>query len=103
MVTSVGMNTAWGEIMSSVACDLAEETPLQARLNKLTSSIGKIRLTVALVVLVVLMIRYFTGKTRDENGRVEFRSGHTITHDVMNAVLRIVATAVTIVVVAIPE
>ncbi|OWM82034.1 hypothetical protein CDL15_Pgr001608 [Punica granatum] len=103
MVTSVGMNTAWGEIMSSVARDLAEETPLQARLNKLTSSIGKIGLTVALVVLVVLMIRYFTGKTRDESGHVELRSGHTKTNDVMNAVLRIVATAVTIVVVAIPE
>ncbi|PKI44784.1 hypothetical protein CRG98_034732 [Punica granatum] len=58
MVTSVGMNTAWGKIMSSVARDLAEETPLQARLNKLTDSIGIIGFTIALVVLGVLMIWY---------------------------------------------
>ncbi|KAK4755488.1 hypothetical protein SAY87_009245 [Trapa incisa] len=103
LVTSVGMSTGWGEMMSSVARDLNEETPLQARLNKLTSSIGKIGLTVALVVLVVMMIRYFMGKTLDESGRVEFQSGQTKSSDVINAVLRIVAAAVTIVVVAIPE
>lgn len=57
VVTSVGMSTGWGEMMSSVARDLNEETPLQARLNKLTSSIGKVGLTVAVIVLVVLMIR----------------------------------------------
>ncbi|PSS06352.1 Calcium-transporting ATPase, partial [Actinidia chinensis var. chinensis] len=41
LVTSVGMNTAWGKMMSSIARDSDEQTPLQARLNKLTSSIGK--------------------------------------------------------------
>ncbi|XP_030444050.2 calcium-transporting ATPase 12, plasma membrane-type-like [Syzygium oleosum] len=103
MVTSVGMNTAWGEMMSSVSRDLDEETPLQARLNKLTSFIGKVGLLVAVLVLLVLMIRYFTGHTQDEAGHREYTSGKTKSGDVMDAMVCIVAAAVTIVVVAIPE
>lgn len=42
LVTSVGMDTAWGEMMSSISRDSEEQTPLQVRLNKLTSFIGKV-------------------------------------------------------------
>ncbi|KAM1316711.1 hypothetical protein PS2_019834 [Malus domestica] len=59
LVTSVGMNTTWGEMMSQISRDNGEETPLQARLNKLTSSIGKVGLVVALLVLIVLMVTKF--------------------------------------------
>ncbi|KAA8537013.1 hypothetical protein F0562_029491 [Nyssa sinensis] len=103
LVTSVGMNTGWGKMMSSITRDLDEETPLQARLNKLTSYIGKVGLLVAFLVLVVLLIRYFTGHTEDENGLQEFKGSKTEADDIMNAIVRIVAAAVTIVVVAIPE
>ncbi|CDP20631.1 unnamed protein product, partial [Coffea canephora] len=80
LVTSVGMNTTWGEMMSSVSQDSNEKTPLQSRLNKLTSAIGKVGLAVAFLVLLVLLA-----------------------DDVINAVVKIIAAAVTIVVVAIPE
>ncbi|XP_015888099.3 putative calcium-transporting ATPase 13, plasma membrane-type [Ziziphus jujuba] len=103
LVTSVGMNTSWGQMMSQINGERREETPLQARLNKLTSSIGKVGLAVALVVLVALLVRYFTGNTKDENGNQEFNGGNTKIGDVVNSVLGIVAAAVTIVVVAIPE
>lgn len=103
LVTSVGMNTTWGQMMSSISNDIDEETPLQARLNKLTSSIGKVGLSVALLVLVVLFIRYFTGNTKDENGVRKYNGRKTSFDDVMNAVIGIIADAVTIVVVAIPE
>jgi Ca2+-transporting ATPase len=103
VVTSVGMNTAWGEMMSLICHDLDEQTPLQARLNKLTSSIGKVGLTVAVLVLAVLMIRYFTGNTRDDNGRKEYIGSQTKFSDVLDSVVGIIAVAVTIVVVAIPE
>ncbi|XVE73050.1 hypothetical protein DITRI_Ditri11bG0086700 [Diplodiscus trichospermus] len=73
LVASVGMDTAWGEMMSSITSDKNERTPLQARLDKLTSSIGK-----------------YDGSKTDVD-------------DILNAVVRIVAAAVTIVVVAIPE
>ncbi|XP_052188860.1 putative calcium-transporting ATPase 13, plasma membrane-type [Diospyros lotus] len=80
-----------------------EQTPLQARLNQLASSIGKVGLAVAFQVLVVLLARYFTGNTEDENGNKEFDGSRTKADDVVNSVLGIIADAVTIVVVAIPE
>ncbi|XP_022760199.1 putative calcium-transporting ATPase 13, plasma membrane-type [Durio zibethinus] len=103
LVTSVGMNTTWGQMMSQISRDTNEQTPLQARLNKLTSSIGKVGLAVAFLVLVVLLVRYFTGNTTDENGNREFNGSKTKAHDIINAVVGIVAAAVTIIVVAIPE
>ncbi|XP_034685211.1 putative calcium-transporting ATPase 13, plasma membrane-type [Vitis riparia] len=103
LVTSVGMNTTWGQMMSTISRDTNEQTPLQARLNKLTSSIGKAGLAVAFLVLVVLLVRYFTGNTEDENGNQEFNGSKTKADDIVNAVVEIIATAVTIVVVAIPE
>ncbi|RVX21750.1 putative calcium-transporting ATPase 13, plasma membrane-type [Vitis vinifera] len=89
--------------MSTISRDTNEQTPLQARLNKLTSSIGKVGLAVASLVLLVLLVRYFTGHTEDENGNQEFHGNLTKADDVVNAVVRIIAVAVTIVVVAIPE
>ncbi|KAK4425609.1 putative calcium-transporting ATPase 13, plasma membrane-type [Sesamum alatum] len=103
LVTSVGMSTTWGEMMSTISRSPDEQTPLQARLNELTSSIGKVGLAVAFLVLVVLLVRYFTGNTRDENGNKEFNGNKTRVDDVINAVVGIIAAAVTIVVVAIPE
>ncbi|GKF51011.1 calcium-transporting ATPase 12, plasma membrane-type-like protein, partial [Tanacetum coccineum] len=98
LVISVGMNTAWGKMMSSITDDSDEQTPLQSRLNKLTSSIGKVGLAVAFLVLVVMLIRYFTGNTEDEDGNREYNGKHTSTNDILNSVTRIFAAAVTIVV-----
>ncbi|MCL7038594.1 hypothetical protein MKW94_023467 [Papaver nudicaule] len=94
LVTSVGMHTGWGD----------ERTPLQERLDRLTSYIGKIGLTVAFLVLFVLLVRYFTGNTKNESGTgKEYISGKTKSDDIINSMIRIVAAAITIVVVAIPE
>ncbi|OMO96363.1 Cation-transporting P-type ATPase [Corchorus olitorius] len=103
LVTSVGMNTAYGEMMSSINRNLDEETPLQARLNKLTSFIGKIGLAVAILVLAVLLTRYFTGNTKDDQGNKEYIKGKTKFDSIMNSVVEIISAAITIVVVAIPE
>lgn len=61
IVTSVGMKTMWAEMMSSISRDSDEQTPLQARLDKLATFIGKFGLAVAFLVLIVLLARYFTG------------------------------------------
>ncbi|ESQ47569.1 hypothetical protein EUTSA_v10022129mg, partial [Eutrema salsugineum] len=76
-VTSVGMNTAWGQMMSHISRDTNEQTPLQTRLDKLTSSIGKVGLL-------------YNGKKTNSD-------------EIVNAVVEMVAAAVTIIVVAIPE
>ncbi|CAH8261473.1 unnamed protein product [Arabidopsis lyrata] len=102
-VTSVGMNTAWGQMMSHISRDTNEQTPLQSRLDKLTSSIGKVGLLVAFLVLLVLLIRYFTGTTKDESGNREYNGKKTKSDEIVNAVVKMVAAAVTIIVVAIPE
>ncbi|KAL6325016.1 hypothetical protein AAG906_022106 [Vitis piasezkii] len=102
-VTSVGMNTSWGEMMSSISHDNNEQTPLQVRLNKLTSAIGKVGSVVALSVLLVLLVRYFTGNTVDENGNRQYNGKKTKFDDIMNGIVHIISVAVTIIVVAIPE
>lgn len=103
LVTAVGASTAWAQLMSAVSRDADDHTPLQKRLNGLTSAIGKVGLTVALLVLVVLLVRYFTGNTEDDSGNREFHAGVTTFGDAMSDVVAIVSAAVTIVVVAIPE
>ncbi|KAL2934528.1 Calcium-transporting ATPase 12 plasma membrane-type [Bienertia sinuspersici] len=103
LVTGVGMNTSWGEMMSSINRDTSEETPLQVRLNGLTSAIGKVGLSVAFFVLVVLFVRYFTGNTRDAGGNKEYVGSKTGINSILSSVVRIISAAVTIVVVAIPE
>ncbi|XP_030958304.1 calcium-transporting ATPase 12, plasma membrane-type-like [Quercus lobata] len=102
VVTSVGMNTAWGKMMSSTSSDFNEEMQLQARLSKITSHVGKVGLAVAALVFAVLLIQYFKGNTPNDgvnkdNGR------KTKFVDVMNSMVGIVAAAVTISMVAIPE
>ena len=103
LVTSVGMNTTWGELMSTISRDINEQTPLQARLNKFTSSIGKAGLAVAFLVVVAMLVRYFTGNTENEKGDQEFIARSTKVDDMVNSMVRIIATAVTIGLVAIPE
>ncbi|KAI3839370.1 hypothetical protein MKX03_032652 [Papaver bracteatum] len=103
IATSVGMDTAWGEMMSSVSNDSSERTPLQVRLDKLTCHTGKVGLTVAFLVLLVLSTRYFTGNTFNKLGQREFNGSKTKFNDVLNAVVRIISDAVRIFIVAIPE
>jgi Ca2+-transporting ATPase len=103
LVTSVGMNTAWGEMMSSRSHDLDEQTPLRSHLDKIISYMRKVGWTVALLVLVVLLMRYFTRNTRDDNGYYEYNGSKTKINDVLDPVVHIIVAAVTIGVVATPE
>ncbi|XP_057548276.1 calcium-transporting ATPase 9, plasma membrane-type-like isoform X1 [Amaranthus tricolor] len=103
VVTGVGINTEWGLLMASISEDTGEETPLQVRLNGVATFIGMVGLSVALAVLVVLVVRYLTGHTKDPNGQVQFISGKTSFSEIMDGLIKIFTIAVTIVVVAVPE
>lgn len=103
LVTSVGMNTEWGLLMASISEDSGEETPLQVRLNGVATFIGIVGLTVALIVLVVLLARFFTGHTKTAEGSIQFRAGKTKVSDAVDGAIKILTVAVTIVVVAVPE
>ncbi|XP_020105106.1 putative calcium-transporting ATPase 13, plasma membrane-type [Ananas comosus] len=103
LVTAVGTDTAWGEMMGTITRETTEPTPLQERLSGLTSSIGKAGIAVAVLVFAVLLTRYFTGNTEDENGQPEFDKRHVSANSVVSALVGIFQQAVTIIVVAIPE
>ncbi|XP_078164753.1 calcium-transporting ATPase 7, plasma membrane-type-like [Carex rostrata] len=103
LVTAVGTDTEWGEMMKTITHDNNEATPLQERLQGLTSNIGKIGITVAALVFTVLTIRYFTGNTKDENGVQEFDKHKVSVNNIISGLVNIFQQAVTIIVVAIPE
>ncbi|KAL3694030.1 hypothetical protein R1sor_007681 [Riccia sorocarpa] len=93
LVTAVGTNTEWGQAMGTISEDHGEETPLQARLNEVATSIGHIGLSAA--VRVIPFIRFFAVHCeRPENDQ---RTTRVIT------ILRNVSVAVTVGVVAVPE
>ncbi|KAJ0742556.1 putative P-type Ca(2+) transporter [Helianthus annuus] len=102
LVLSVGMNTAWGKMMSSIQDDNNEQTPLQSRVNKLTFSIRKVGLAVAFLVLVVMLVCYFTGNTKEEDKRM-YNGKRTSANKILDSVMRAFYVVLTIAVVAIPE
>ncbi|XP_027164866.1 calcium-transporting ATPase 12, plasma membrane-type-like [Coffea eugenioides] len=103
LVTAVGINTEWGKMLSSKSYDIEERTPLQRKLRELTIQISKVGLMVASLVLVVLLVRYFVGNMRNEDGKSDFTAGKTNIHEVCNDLIGILATPVAIAATAIPE
>ncbi|OMO65525.1 Cation-transporting P-type ATPase [Corchorus olitorius] len=94
LVTGVGINTEWGLLMASISEDTGEETPLQVRLNGVATFIGVVGLVVAVSVLLVLLVRYFTGNTEDPDGTTQFIKGTTKFDDAFNDVVKIFTIAV---------
>lgn len=96
LVTAVGKNSIHGRTMSSLEHE-AETTPLQMRLDNLAEGISKYGFLAALVLFIVLFIRYCVniapgGKFND-----------LTSPDKGKKFLDIVIVAITIVVVAVPE
>ncbi|CAN0839781.1 Calcium-transporting ATPase 9, plasma membrane-type [Linum grandiflorum] len=89
--------------MASISEDTGEETPLQVRLNGVATFIGIVGLAVALLVLVVLLARFFTGHSKNADGTIGFVKGQTKFSEALDGVVKIITIAVTIVVVAVPE
>eukprot|EP01018_Ginkgo_biloba_P010168 Gb_31058 [translate_table: standard] len=94
LVTGVGLNTEWGQIMAAISEDTGEETPLQVRLNGTATFIGKVGLVVATLVFSVLVIRYFVDDYKHSNKKA---------NEVASRLSQIFAIAVVIVVIAVPE
>ncbi|XP_031274561.1 calcium-transporting ATPase 12, plasma membrane-type-like [Pistacia vera] len=102
LVVSVGMNTTWGRMMSSIADDQSnEKTQLQARLDKLICSIEKLGFSLAFLVLAYLLFNYFTGKTKDKNGNKEYNGSKTDLDAIFKSVAHILTATVATLVAAI--
>lgn len=92
LATAVGTNSFYGKTLMSLQTE-AEETPLQAKLNIIAEGIAKIGTLAAGIMFLVLFIRFLAqlpGNTQTSAGKAE---------EFMN----IIITAITIIVVAVPE
>uniref|UniRef100_A0A2N9HTS1 Calcium-transporting ATPase n=1 Tax=Fagus sylvatica TaxID=28930 RepID=A0A2N9HTS1_FAGSY len=96
LVTTVGMRTEWGKLMETLNEGGEDETPLQVKLNGVATVIGKIGLTFAVLTFLVLIVRYLAEKALN-NEFSDWSSSDALT------ILNYFATAVTIIVVAVPE
>ncbi|CAL5395398.1 unnamed protein product [Camellia sinensis] len=97
LVTSVGMNSTWGEMMSTIVHHSNLQTPLYARLTALTSIIEFINLTFFVLVLTIFLTSYFTRHTKNEAGTIEFCAGKTKFHNAIISVVRLMVVVVTII------
>ncbi|KAG0164691.1 hypothetical protein DFQ28_009899 [Apophysomyces sp. BC1034] len=93
LVTGVGINSYYGRTMMALRSE-PESTPLQEKLNGLAEMIAKLGSAAGLLMLVVLLIRYFVGW---KDHVPDQPTG--IVLDIM----KILIVVVTIVVVAVPE
>ncbi|KAK4244157.1 hypothetical protein C7999DRAFT_17556 [Corynascus novoguineensis] len=92
LVTAVGVNSSYGRIMMSMHTD-QEDTPLQKKLNNLADWIAKFGGGAALLLFIVLFIKFLAELPR--NNDTPDQKGQTF--------LRLFITSVTVVVVAVPE
>ncbi|KAA8895457.1 hypothetical protein FN846DRAFT_785074, partial [Sphaerosporella brunnea] len=92
LVTSVGVHSSFGKTMMALRED-STATPLQMKLNDLAEAIAKLGGAAALLLFVVLLIRFL----------VNLRGNTAPPSEKGQSFMRILITAITVVVVAVPE
>ncbi|KAF9921596.1 hypothetical protein FBU30_008350 [Linnemannia zychae] len=93
VVTGVGVNSFHGKTMMSLRTEI-EDTPLQVKLNSLAERIAKLGSLAALLMLIILLIRFFVG----------FKvNGVPSAANIVKSIVDIIIAAITVVVVAVPE
>ncbi|KAI8361695.1 PMCA-type calcium-translocating P-type ATPase [Blakeslea trispora] len=93
LVTSIGEHSYYGRTMMALRSE-PESTPLQEKLNALAELIAKLGSAAGLLMLIVLLIRYFVGW---KNGVPDQAT------EIVMDIMKILIVVVTIVVVAVPE
>ncbi|XP_075109875.1 putative calcium-transporting ATPase 11, plasma membrane-type isoform X2 [Nicotiana tabacum] len=96
LVTTVGMRTEWGKLMERLTDGVEDETPLQVKLSGVATIIGKIGLAFGLLTFMVLTVRFMVEKILHHE-LTKWSSSDALT------LLNYLVTAVTIIVVAVPE
>jgi len=91
-VTAVGVHSSYGKTMLTLQ-ESNDMTPLQAKLNKLAEYIAKIGSAAAILLFVILLIKFLA----------ELRNNPDTPEQKGRRFLNILITAVTIIVVAVPE
>ncbi|RKO86789.1 E1-E2 ATPase-domain-containing protein, partial [Blyttiomyces helicus] len=92
LVIATGVRSLSGRSMAALEVEL-EETPLQRKLTTLADDLAKFGMAAAACMLVILLICYFSVESPSD------RSSSDIAHDL----IQIVISAITVIVIAIPE
>ncbi|PMD42124.1 calcium-translocating P-type ATPase [Hyaloscypha variabilis F] len=92
MVTAVGVHSSYGKLMMSFTSE-NEPTPLQTKLNTLASQISKIGCAIALLLFIVLVIRFLVHLPN--NTGTPSQKGQEF--------LQMLIVSITIIVIAVPE
>ncbi|KAH9826640.1 calcium-translocating P-type ATPase [Teratosphaeria destructans] len=92
LVTATGVHSSYGKTMLSLQ-ESNEATPLQTKLNGLAEYIAKLGSAAAIILFVVLLIKFLA----------QLKNNHGTPADKGQEFMTILITAVTIVVVAVPE
>ncbi|ORY05891.1 calcium-translocating P-type ATPase [Basidiobolus meristosporus CBS 931.73] len=92
VVVAVGVNSFNGRTMMSLRSE-STETPLQLKLNNLAETIAKLGGAAAVVMLIVLLLQYL----------IPFKDGIPPATVIIDRIVDIFITTITIVVVAVPE
>ena len=89
LVTSVGMNTEWGEMMRKVI-QAPNKTPLQAQLDKVNTWTEIFGLLISILIIVVLFLRLTLENEDDKPGLPSLKGKPSTIKDLMDAVKRII-------------
>lgn len=92
LVTAVGVNSSYGRITMALHTE-QDDTPLQKKLNSLADWIAKVGGGAALLLFIVLLIKFCVG----------LKNNHDTPNEKGQTFLRLFITSVTVVVVAVPE
>ncbi|KAG2688585.1 hypothetical protein I3760_09G102800 [Carya illinoinensis] len=90
LVTAVGMDTTWGHLMKQ-GTHAPKKTPLPAELDKVNSGIQITGLSISILILVVLFLRFKLEKEEDVDSSLPELKGKPIScEEIINAIKRIV-------------
>ncbi|XP_024160274.1 putative calcium-transporting ATPase 13, plasma membrane-type isoform X1 [Rosa chinensis] len=88
LVTSVGVNTVWGDMMSSI--NHLKKTPLEAQLDRVNTCMQIIGLLISILILVVLFLRFELKKELHTGASMDLRGEPTKMNMFMDAIKKIV-------------
>ncbi|KAM7501058.1 hypothetical protein LguiA_025472 [Lonicera macranthoides] len=89
LVTSVGKDTALGEMMSTLVKTPYKKTPLQVQIDKVNCCIQIIGLLITVFILVVLFLRFNLGKKSDASGFPDLKRKPTALREFLDAFKKI--------------
>jgi magnesium-transporting ATPase (P-type) len=89
LVTSVGMDTTWGQWMNRVTDQAPNKAPLPATLDRVNIGSTIVGLSISILILVVSFLHFQLGKEDAGSNHPDFKGKPTASREIMDAIKRI--------------